>query len=288
MKFFSIFTSYRLLIVLAVLYNMWGGLLLSPHMYADEPLVVGTSAIYSAVKDLSGKDSELAIVVPPDLCPGHFDLKPGDIEKFINAKLVILHTWQKDLPSIKSLIHGTNPPPEKIAYIQVEGNWLVPQNYIKGLEQIGKVLIKAGLLSEENFKKQFDKRKKEIDNFEQQALKSIKDIHPENIPLIVSAFQSDFVNWLGFKVVDTFPRAEEINLSVWGNFLKKGKEENVKIVVENQQSGEIDLVKRLSTELNAQSTILSSFPYACSSCNSWEASVQNNINSLREAIKKTH
>lgn len=286
MKPFTLITSYRLLIVLAVLCNMWGGFLLSPHMYADEPLVVGTSAIHSAVKDLSGKDSELAIVVPPDLCPGHFDLKPGDIEKFINAKLVILHTWQKDLPAIKSLIHGTNPPPDKIVYIQVEGNWLLPKNYIKGLEQIGKVLIKAGLLSEEDFKKQFEKRKKEIVSFEQQVLNSVKEIQPENIPVIASVFQSDFVKWLGFKVVDTFPRAEEINLSLWGNLLKKGKEENVKIVVENQQSGEIDLVKRLSTELNAQSVILSGFPYTCSSCNSWEASVQNNINSLLEALKK--
>lgn len=281
-------TSYKLLIVLAVLCNMWGGFLLSPHMYAEEPLVVGTSAIHSAVKDLTGKDSELAIVVPPDLCPGHFDLKPGDIEKFINAKLVILHTWQKDLPAIKSLIRGTNPAPEKIAYVQVEGNWLVPNIYIKGLEQIGSILIKAGLLSEEDYKKQFEKRKKEIDSFEQQVLNKIKDIHPGTIPIIASTFQKDFLNWLGFKVVDTFPRAEEINLSFWGNLLQKGKEANVKIVVENQQSGEIDLVKRLSTELNAQPAILSSFPYACSICNSWEASVQNNINSLLESVKKIH
>ncbi|MGC8846601.1 MAG: metal ABC transporter solute-binding protein, Zn/Mn family, partial [Candidatus Hydrogenedens sp.] len=162
MKHFIIFTSYRLLIVLAVLCNMWGGIS-SPHIYADEPVVVGTSAIHSAVKDLTGKDTELAVVVPPDLCPGHFDLKPGDIEKFINAKLVILHTWQKDLPAIKSLIRGTNPPPEKVVYIQVEGNWFVPKNYILGLEKVGAELIRAGLLTEDNYKQRIEKRKKEID-----------------------------------------------------------------------------------------------------------------------------
>jgi zinc transport system substrate-binding protein len=53
------------------------------HLYADETIVVGTSAIHSAIKDLTGKDTDLAIVVPPDLCPGHFDLKPGDMKNFL-------------------------------------------------------------------------------------------------------------------------------------------------------------------------------------------------------------
>ncbi|HOK08964.1 MAG TPA: zinc ABC transporter substrate-binding protein [Candidatus Hydrogenedens sp.] len=286
MKPSSIFT-FRLLFVLAVSCYMWGGFL-SPHIYADKPIVVGTSGIHSAVKDLTGKDTELAIVVPPDLCPGHFDLKPSDIEKFINAKLVILHTWQKDLPAIKSLIRGTNPSPEKVVYIQVEGNWLVPKNYILGLEKVGAELIKAGLLTEESYKQQIDKRKKEILNFEQQILNNIKVFQPENFPVITSVFQSDFMNWLGFKVVATFPRTEEINLSLWGEILSKGKKEKAKIVVENLQSGEIELVKRLASELNAQSVILSGFPYACPSCNSWEASVQNNIDILLKAVKNTH
>lgn len=281
-------TSYRLLIVLAVLCYMWGGPL-SPHIYAEGPIVVGTSAIHSVVKDLTGKDNtELAIVVPPDLCPGHFDLKPGDVEKFINAQLIILHAWQKDLPAIKSLLRGTNPPTEKVVYIQVEGNWLVPKNYIVGLEKIGMILVKSGLLNEENYQKQMDKRKKEISDFEQRILNNIKIIQPQNIPVVSSIFQSDFINWLGFKTVATFPRAEEINLSLWGELLKKGKTENVKIVIENKQSGEVELVKRLAAELNAQSVILSGFPYTCPTCNSWEESVQNNINILLKAVKDIH
>ncbi len=284
MKRYVNLTSYRLLIVLAVLCLMWGGVI-SPHIQAEEPIVVGTSAIHSAIKDLTGKDTELATVVPPNLCPGHFDLKPGDIEKFINAKLIILHNWQKELPAIKSLIRGTNPPPEKVVYIDVEGNWFVPKNYIAGLEKIGGILVKSGLLSEEDYKTKLEQRKKEINDFEQKVLSDIRNIQPENIPVIVSIFQKDFLSWLGFKVVNTFPRAEEISLALWGELLNKGKQENVKIVVENLQSGEIELVKRLASELNAKSVILSGFPYACSTCNSWETSVQNNINMLINAIK---
>ncbi len=284
MKLFLDITSLRLLIVLAVLCYMWGGFL-SPHIYAEEPIVVGTSAIHSAVKDLTGQETELAVVVPPDLCPGHFDLKPGDIEKFIHAKLIILHTWQKDLPAIKSLLRGTNPPDEKVMYIQLEGNWLVPKNYIIGLEKVGEILIKAGLISEDDCKKQITKRKKEISSFEQQILNNLKNVQPENISVITSIFQSDFVNWLGFRNIATFPRAEEITLSLWGELLNKGKTNKVKIVIENLQSGEVDLVKRLSTELNSQSVVLSGFPYTCPTCNSWEASVQNNIDILLKAIK---
>ncbi len=266
---------------------MWGGLLL-PHIYAEAPIVVGTSAIQSAVKDLCGTQTELAVVVPPDLCPGHFDLKPGDVEKFINAKLIILHTWQKDLPAIKSLLRGTNPPGEKVVYIQLEGGWLVPKNYIVGLEKVGEALVKSGLLTEEDYKKQLEKRKTEISHFEQQVLTNIHKSHPETITVISSIFQSDFVSWLGFKVVATFPRAEEVNLSLWGELLNKGKIEKIKIVIENLQSGEIELVKRLASELQAQSVVLSGFPYTCPTCNSWEASVQNNIDILLKTIKNIH
>ncbi|HOV32135.1 MAG TPA: zinc ABC transporter substrate-binding protein [Candidatus Hydrogenedens sp.] len=279
-----IFYNYqRFLIVLVLLISICCAFATS-HLYADEIIVVGTSAIHSAIKNLTGKDTELAIVVPPDLCPGHFDLKPGDIEKFLNAKLIILHTWQKELPSIKSLIRGTNPPKEKVAYIQVEGNWFVPQNYIRGLEEIGKVLITAGLLTEEDYKKQFERRKNEILAFEQQTIQKVKKYNPEDIHLISSTFQSDFVNWLGFKVVATFPRTDEFNLSSWGELLNKGKKEHVNIVVENLQNDEIEIVKKLSSELNAEPVILSSFPYTCPTCNSWEISVENNITTLLNAI----
>jgi len=273
----------KFLIVLVLLISICCGFAIS-HLYADETIVVGTSAIHSAIKDLTGKDTDLAIVVPPDLCPGHFDLKPGDMEKFLNARLIILHTWQKELPSIKSLIRGTNPPKEKVAYIQVEGNWLVPQNYMRGLEEIGKTLITAGLLTEEDYKKQFEKRKNEILAFEQETIQKVKKCNPENIYLISSTFQSDFVNWLGFKVIATFPRTEEFNLSSWGELLDKSKKEHVNIVVENLQSDEIEIVKKLSSELNAKPVVLSGFPYACPTCNSWEASVENNITILLNAI----
>lgn len=279
-----IFYNYKIfLIVLVLLVNICCVFEIS-HLYADEPIVVGTSAIHSAVKDLTGKDAELAIVVPPNLCPGHFDLKPSDIEKFLNAKLIILHIWQKELPSVKSLIRGTNPPREKVAYIQAEGNWFVPQNYIRGMEEIGKVLISAELLTEEDYKKQFEKRKNEILAFEQETIQKVKKYNPENIQLISSALQSDFVDWLGFKVVATFPRTEEFNLSSWGKLLDKGKKEHVNIVVENLQSDEIEIVKKLSFELNAEPVILSSFPYTCPACNSWETSVENNITILLNAI----
>ena len=129
-----------------------------------------------------------------------------------------------------------------------------------------------------------DKRKKEISIFEQQILNNIKCFQPENIPVITSIFQTDFTNWLGFKTVATFPRAEEITLSLWGDLIKKGKNAGVKIIIENLQSGEIELVKRLSTELNAYSVVLSGFPYTCPTCNSWESSVQNNINILLKVI----
>lgn len=265
--------------------GLWGVVSATPPSHALERIIVGTSAIQFAVRELTGNETELAVVIPPDTCPGHFDLKPSDLEKFQNADLILLHTWQKELPAIQSLLKHTQFSENKVIYVPIEGSWLVPKKYLSALKYIGNVLVQLGILAEHQLKEKLSQRKAELDKFEQQILQEVKELHPENTPILCSVFQKEFLLWLGCNIVDIIPRGDEITLQKWGELLNKGKSHYVKIVVENQQSGEIEMIKRLAKELSAQSVVLSNFPGACPGCNTWENSVKHNVDALIKALK---
>ncbi|MCX8063864.1 MAG: zinc ABC transporter substrate-binding protein [Candidatus Hydrogenedentes bacterium] len=248
-------------------------------------VAVGSSSIYSAVKEFVDAKHITDIIIPPDLCPGHFDLKPGDVEKFLESDLIILHNWQKDLPAIKSLLRVANPNSEKLAWVPIQGSWMLPQNYVKGLEAISKLLMEKKIISKETGEEILERRKREILRFSEDIKNKISALKPENIYVISSSFQSEFLRWLGFNVVGEYSRAEEITLKTWGDLLKTGKEKDVKLIVENLQSGELQTVKALANDLNAKSVVLSNFPMAETEDKSWEDSVLRNVNIIINALR---
>lgn len=275
-----------LLLFLAVL-GVWGETLCDENSPSSQnyKIVVGTSAIYSAVREFVDGTSISGIVIPPDLCPGHFDLKPSDFEKFSHSDLIILHEWQKNLPAIKSLIQGANPPPENLLWIALEGSWMVPDNYLRGLKAIGESLVKKKIIDTKTFEKTLEKRTTEISKFSQEVKSKIKSVEPQNINVVSSTFQKEFLIWLGFNVVAEYPRAEELTIRIWGELLNIGKNKNVKLVVENLQSGEIQTVKTLAKELGAKSVILSNFPLISTHDESWEDSVLHNVDNIINSLK---
>lgn len=248
-------------------------------------IVTGTSAIYSAVKEFVDESHITGIVVPPNLCPGHFDLKPSDIEKFAKGNLIILHEWQRDLPAIKSLLKATSQHSDKrILWIPLQGSWMVPENYLKGLKTIGEMLVKENIISNDLYRNTLEKREKEILEFSNKAKEKLKSLEVGKINVISSNFQSQFLKWLGFNVIAEYPRAEEITIKLWGELLKLGQEKNVRLVVENLQSGEIQTVKSLAREIDAKSVVLSNFPLAYPEERSWEDSVLHNIEIIINAL----
>ena len=83
-------------------------------------VVTSTSLIAYIVERVGGDQVEVVNIIPPAQCPGHFDVKPGDIQKLADADLFLLHGWQGEKFS-QELIASANNPDLTVVKIDVHG-----------------------------------------------------------------------------------------------------------------------------------------------------------------------
>ncbi len=97
----------------------------SPTTAAGLKVVTSTSLLASAVERVAGDKVDVVNIIPPAQCPGHFDVKPGDIQKLADADLFLMHGWQGEKFS-QGLIASANNPNLTVHKINIKGNWMTP------------------------------------------------------------------------------------------------------------------------------------------------------------------
>ena len=84
-------------ILLTVLATLFLLALLAPlsctHSSAD--IVVGSSLIADIAQDMVDGKLEVHNLIPPGMCPGHYDVKPSDVEILADSKALIIQTGSK-------------------------------------------------------------------------------------------------------------------------------------------------------------------------------------------------
>ena len=81
-----------ILVLSLVISSVLGGC--SATTTSNLKVVTSTSMIAQIVKRVGGDRVDVINIIPPAQCPGHFDVKPGDIQKLADADLFFLHGWQ--------------------------------------------------------------------------------------------------------------------------------------------------------------------------------------------------
>ena len=108
------------------------------HSSAD--IVAGSSLIAGVAQDIAGSKLEVHNLIPPGMCPGHYDVKPSDVETLANSKALFIHSWQQDKANITGLIDAAQNTNLIIKVIDVKGNWMVPQVQAEAVNKIAQAL----------------------------------------------------------------------------------------------------------------------------------------------------
>ena len=58
-------------------------------------IAAANSYLTSSVKDLMGDETKVLNLVPPGMCPGHFDITPGQIRQLAGCEIIIIFEFQK-------------------------------------------------------------------------------------------------------------------------------------------------------------------------------------------------
>lgn len=217
-------------------------------------VVCTTSILAHLTEEIAQELVSVTTIAPAGMCPAHFDIKPSQIKAVREAKVLISHNFE---PWIENLLVSAERP--DIDRLILTGPWNIPSGAIAKINQIANILSKQFPQNEQQFLFNAQKLIQNINDSAEDLKAKADHLKVNEYKVITSIHQEPFVQWLGFKVLASYPAPETISIRQFLELLLIGKREKVAIIVDNLQSG-TDLGARLASDLKAQQAILTNFP----------------------------
>jgi zinc transport system substrate-binding protein len=252
-------------------------------------VVTSTSLIAQIVERVGGDKVDVVNIIPPAQCPGHFDVKPGDIQKLADADLFLLHGWQGEKFS-QELIDSANNPDLTVVQIDDESikvgeniNWMTPPVQLEAVDGITAALCQVDTENGSAHEKSAAELKDIIEAKEAEIEARLAGVNLGNINVMCAQMQADFVQWVGFNLVTSYGRPDSLTPQVVKDLVDQGRAENVTLIIDNLQSGQ-DAGAGIAEELGCQRVILSNFPGGFDNTETWEKAIDQNIELILGAI----
>ncbi len=256
----------------------------SPVDTSKLKVVTSTSLLAFIVEQTGGDMVEVVNIIPPAQCPGHFDVKPGDVQKLSDADLFFMHGWQGEKFS-DDLIASANNPDLTAVKIDIKGNWMTPPVQIEATDTITSDLCQADSENCSSYQDSAAKYKESV-KAKGAALKSkLESYSLGTINVMCAEQQAGFVKWVGFTIAGTFGTPDSLTPQVVKELVDKARTENVTLIIDNLQSGK-DAGAGIAEELGCKRIILSNFPGGLDNTMTWEKAIDRNIELILEAIAK--
>lgn len=248
-------------------------------------VVTSTSLIASLVERVGGDRVDVVNIIPPAQCPGHFDVKPGDIQRLADADLFLLHGWQGEMFA-QELIASANNPDLTVVTVDIEGlgsDWMTPSGQLAATDKITDALCQVDAENSAIYQESATEYKDKIVAKEAEVKAKLAQANPSNVNVMCAEMQAGFVEWAGFNIVDTYDRNDPTISKVLIELVDRGRAENVTLVIDNLQSGQ-GAAQVIAEELGCRRIILSNFPGGFDNTETWEKAIDRNIELILEAI----
>jgi len=248
-------------------------------------VIAGSAQIECVIRGISNSRVAARTLIPPGLCPGHFDVRPSDIEMAAKSKMVIVHSWQLDMPSVSGLIKSAGLPAERVKVLPIQGNWMIPAVQADAARMLADVLSEL----DPSMAGDYQQRAKGYADSALRTGATVKgEIEPvsQGLKVISSEMQAGFVKWAGFEVVSTFERPEDLSVADLQRLVEVGKSSGVALIVDNLQSGSVRISEGVVQDTGAEHVVLSNFPGAFPDTETWEKAFRKNVALLVEAARR--
>lgn len=107
-------------------------------------IAITTSYLQAGARDLLGEDVSVLRLAEPGTCPGHFDIRPSQVQDLRRCRALLRFDFQKSLDA-KFAGAGTNGP--AVAEIALRSGMCVPDSYLSVCRQTAEHFVAFGLLS---------------------------------------------------------------------------------------------------------------------------------------------
>ena len=280
MKKLSRFVILAVLVVSLVITLFVGGC--ASEETSKLKVVTSTSLIAQVVERVGGEKVDVVNIIPPAQCPGHFDVKPSDIQKLADADLFLLHGWQGEKFS-EALIASANNPDLTVVKIDIKGNWMTPPVQAEAIDKITAALCQVDADNSDSFRENAEEIKAAVEAKGTEIQARLAEANVSDINVMCAEMQAGFVKWAGFNVIATFGRPDSLTPQVVKELVDKGRENKVTLIIDNMQSGK-DAGAGIAEELGCARVILSNFPGGYENTETWEETIDYNVALLLAAI----
>jgi zinc transport system substrate-binding protein len=283
--------KFRIIVVSILAFSLVIGSFLSsctPKETEKLEVVASISLIAQIVERVGGDLVDVGNIIPPAQCPGHFDVKPGDIQKLADADLFLLGGWQGEMFS-QELIDSANNPSLTVVSLDIpsnpQSNWMTPPVQQEATDRIAAALSQVDTEHSGTYQASAAEYKNAIATKGAEIEARLAGENLADINVICSGMQAAFLKWVGLNVVAVYGRPESLTPQVVKDLVDKGREENVVLVIDNLQSGQ-DVGEVITEELGCNRIILSNFPGGFTGTDTWEEAIDENIRRILEAVAR--
>jgi zinc transport system substrate-binding protein len=248
--------------------------------------MAGSSLISNIIQDVAGDKMETRTLIPPGVCPGHYDVKPSDIEALANSTALFIHDYQQNFQNIKGAIEAAENHNLIVTVLNVTGNWMVPAVQAEAVSSIAQAL---GELDPENaayYQQRAAEREQAILTYGDQVKNTLQEAGVDGVKVICADMQVGFVEWAGFDVMATYGRPEDLSAADVDQLITEAKQAGVALVIDNLQSGSTTLGAAIEQDVEAVPVTISNFPGGLENTETWEKAIEKNVNLLLGALNE--
>ena len=256
------------------------------HAQPSTDIMAGSSLIGNIIQDVAGDKMETRTLIPPGVCPGHYDVKPSDIEALANSKALFIHDYQEYFTNITGAIEAAENPDLTVTVINVTGNWMVPAVQAEAVDKIAQAL---GQLDPENaayYQQRAADREQAILAKGEEVESELQGAGVEGVKVLCAEMQAGFAGWAGFNITATYGRPEELSTADVEQLVTDAIEAGVALVIDNLQSGATATSEAMAQDIGAIQVTISNFPGGFENTETWEKAIDKNVDLLLEALNE--
>jgi len=242
-------------------------------------IAVTNSYLGCAVLDLCGYDTEVLCLVPPGMCPGHFDISPSQVKQLCNCRMLLLFDFQKQVAETLSRIKERGL---KTAFVEESGGLCVPETYLEVCRKVSDILSAEYPERKAQYRQRLQVIENDLKQLRQELLEKTRQAGVSSAKVLASNHQVDFANWLGLETIATFVGSDMETVTGIDNCIKKAEGQDVRFVIANKQEGTA-LAKALSERLGAKAVVFSNFPEFGREARGFNNLLRANVDSLIQA-----
>jgi zinc transport system substrate-binding protein len=249
-------------------------------------IMAGSSLIADIIQDIADGKLTAYTLIPPGMCPGHYDVKPSDVERLANSEVFIIHNWQQNMKNISDLVEAADNPDLVIKVIDVPDMPMVPQIQAETTDKVAQALGEIDPENDAYYQEKATERTQAILAKGEEVQDKLQAANVSGINVLCVEYQAGFAEWAGFNVTDTYGRPEDLSVADVEELVVEAKEAGVALVIDNLQSGATSNSETMAQDIEAIQVTISNFPGGFENTETWEKAIDKNVDLLLEALNE--